>query len=613
MLILVGADKLEPTAQAFFRILASGSSYESDTRAKDESWQPSGIMGRLDFYHPEQQLDRVLEALVKRVPCDGAFLTVRWGEYFRIERVWNCSTRAVGFAIPISSSSTLMKMVETGQGSIDLNTTDAAGISRLTELSEHPVQSYMRAPFLIGKRVIGGVVYLSKSPNHFKNAHLVRTTQLMGELAPVVENSIMYSQATRYLQRFALLNDLAAAASLRIGVGEIAKVLIKKLRNIFNTEHVSLLLRSEGQRVLHKYGKAGALSEPYSLPLEVSNAWKVIQTGQPFCSGDIQEEVDRYRVTEGIRSVLIVPLKYQGEMIGAIQLESERLNAFSETDQQLLVMIASQMAGLFENARLNQEMQERNAELQKRIEAQKLAEIRLVRSARLAAVGEMAAGIAHELNNPLTSIVGFVELAVEELPEEHPLRSDLELALSEAQRARSVLRRLLDFSRKSENTRQPVEVNSLVDETLALIQHQIGNSGIETCLELSPELPKIFVDREQIKQVLLNLIQNAVQAMPEGGRLCIRTDKLKDPEYQKKPGIILSVQDSGLGIPSENLERVFDPFFTTRPVGEGTGLGLAVSYGIVTAHHGLINVESEPGQGSCFTVWLPVMENLVHG
>jgi signal transduction histidine kinase len=220
----------------------------------------------------------------------------------------------------------------------------------------------------------------------------------------------------------------------------------------------------------------------------------------------------------------------------------------------------------------------------------------------------MAAGVAHELNNPLTTVTGFVELALDELPADASsaggrIRPDLELVLREAHRARGVVRRLLDFSRPVEHYRTRVDLNEMVKDVLALVHHQVRTLGVETKLGLCEELPWVTVDPNQIKQVLLNLVHNALQSMPNGGTLSLKTivELHEDREW-----ITVSVGDTGVGISPENLERIFEPFFTTRPVGTGTGLGLSISYSIVTDHGGFIEVESQLGEGSCFTVYLPV-------
>jgi signal transduction histidine kinase len=272
---------------------------------------------------------------------------------------------------------------------------------------------------------------------------------------------------------------------------------------------------------------------------------------------------------------------------------------FDLDDLQLLELLAPQIAVSVRNARLYLQLQEL-------IEAERLAKDRLVQSARLAAVGELAAGVAHELNNPLTTVTGFVELVLDEIPEDRPEREDLELVLREARRAREVVRRLLDFSRPGEGFRVPTDINDLVSDVIALIKHLAHTGGVEIRSDLESDLPEIRVDRNQIQQVLLNLVHNALQAMPSGGSLQLETgkDSNEDIDY-----VTIMVKDTGQGIPSDMIGRIFEPFFTTRQPGKGTGLGLSVSYGIVTDHGGFIDVDSKVGEGSCFTVWLPLNDN----
>jgi signal transduction histidine kinase len=241
-------------------------------------------------------------------------------------------------------------------------------------------------------------------------------------------------------------------------------------------------------------------------------------------------------------------------------------------------------------------------ESQARLVAQQEAENRLVQGAKLVAVGEMAAGIAHELNNPLTTVTGFAELILDETPIDSPHRADIEMVLHEALRARGVVRRLLDFARQGERARANCDLNEIVQDVLASTTHFIHTSGVRLDASFHKELPWVSVDSNQMKQVFLNLIHNAVQAMPTGGNLLIRT------EMRSKDGrewAVVVIRDSGIGISPNDVDRIFEPFYTTRGTLGGTGLGLSVTYGIVTDHGGTIEVGSQPGEGSTFTVWLP--------
>jgi len=245
-------------------------------------------------------------------------------------------------------------------------------------------------------------------------------------------------------------------------------------------------------------------------------------------------------------------------------------------------------------------------ELQEHIAAQRMAERRLVQAAKLAAVGEMAAGIAHELNNPLTTVSGFTELTLEEVPPGTRLHADLELVLREAHRATDVVRRLLDFARQSESVRTRSDINEIVKEVLALVNHLLHTSGVQLITNLPTGLPTVSVDRNQVKQVLLNLVHNALHAMPNGGELRISCTR-RSRDHQDWVMVVIS--DTGIGISPENLERIFEPFFTTRAKEGGTGLGLSISYGIVAEHGGFIEAESKVDKGSIFSVWIPVEVN----
>jgi signal transduction histidine kinase len=222
----------------------------------------------------------------------------------------------------------------------------------------------------------------------------------------------------------------------------------------------------------------------------------------------------------------------------------------------------------------------------------------------------MAAGIAHELNNPLTTVAGFAELILGEVPDEFEQRPDLELILREAIRARGVVRRLLDFSRQSESVRERANINEIVDDVITLVHHLARTSGVEIKSNFNENIPLIYVDSNQMKQVLLNFVHNGLQAMPTGGEMTLET---KNETKNNRSWVTIRIQDAGEGIPKENLDRIFEPFFTTKPTGSGTGLGLSISYGIISDHGGFIEVDSKVGQGTCFKLWLPEKVANNHG
>lgn len=245
------------------------------------------------------------------------------------------------------------------------------------------------------------------------------------------------------------------------------------------------------------------------------------------------------------------------------------------------------------------EMADAVAQREEKLKA--LARQQLGQSEKLASIGRLAAGVAHEVNNPLTGVLTFAHLLRDKHAADEQDRSDLELIIRETTRVRDIVRGLLDFARESLSRRQPLDINTSVRQMLTLLRSQKEFKGVRIVEELAEPLPKVNGDQNQLQQVLLNLALNACEAMPGGGTLAIRT-KVREGE------VVVEVADSGSGIPKEHLDMIFDPFFTTKPVGKGTGLGLSVSYGIVQQHGGTIEVASEEGKGSTFTVALPISE-----
>jgi two-component system NtrC family sensor kinase len=239
-----------------------------------------------------------------------------------------------------------------------------------------------------------------------------------------------------------------------------------------------------------------------------------------------------------------------------------------------------------------------------------LAQAEAARGEKLASVGLLAAGIAHELNNPLTGVLTFSTLARKQLPPDSPEAEDLDLVIQETRRCATIIRRLLDFAREKAPEKSWVDLNQLVEETTQLIQQSVQAAGIDLTLDLDPELPPAWVDEDLIKQVVMNMLVNAQHATESGGRIAVRTRLTEDPARKAPAGPTavaeISVRDTGCGIPEENLQKIFDPFFTTKGVGRGTGLGLSVSHGTIEAHGGRIEVDSTEGEGSEFRVYLPL-------
>lgn len=217
---------------------------------------------------------------------------------------------------------------------------------------------------------------------------------------------------------------------------------------------------------------------------------------------------------------------------------------------------------------------------------------------RLATIGQLAAGVAHELNEPLGNILGFAQLAIKGPDLTGQTAQDVEKIVAAALHGREIVKKLMFFGRQMPTKKTLMDLNQIVDEGLYFLESRCAKEGIEVVRSLEPELPKVNADPSQLHQVLVNLVVNAIQAMPEGGRLIIKTGP-------RDGYVSLVVEDTGVGMSKEVLERIFIPFFTTKDVGQGTGLGLPVVHGIVTSHGGSVAVRSEAGRGSRFEVTLP--------
>jgi signal transduction histidine kinase len=368
----------------------------------------------------------------------------------------------------------------------------------------------------------------------------------------------------------------------------------------------------------------------------------------------VTPKLAEYALGKGVevRSWLGVPLMAGDRLTGVLSLQSGSVRAFDVATQELLETIGSQVGRVIDSARLYSELEKArgvaeswnreleqsvrdrtkelertqseleglNEDLEARVEerTRELREMqaKIVQSGRLAAVGELAAGVAHELNNPLGGILGYAQYDLEKLTEagSDPLSSGdrerfvnhLSYIERETQRCRDIVQNLLRFSETSLCACADVDIDGLLRDTLGFTNRELSSRGIELVMDLDASR-SIAGDTRQLQQVFANIILNARKAMSGGGRLSVRS-RVVAGGLDGKDAVAIGFADTGCGIPEENLVRVFEPFFRTGEVGEGSGLGLSVSYGIVKDHGGDIGVESEVGVGSTFTVMLPVSE-----
>jgi len=301
---------------------------------------------------------------------------------------------------------------------------------------------------------------------------------------------------------------------------------------------------------------------------------------------------------EAERVALLVPMLLE-EDLAAVLVLGEKLSGevFAPDDIRILELLMGQTAIALRNARLYQDLKGRMLELQ-------ATQQQLIQSAKLAAIGELAASVAHEINNPLTVILGSSVVLLRRTPTDSVAYAKITNIINAANRAGKIVRDLLDFSRRREPRHEPLDANELVLRSLDIVQVRLASGGVTVQTTLDSRQPVVMGDRDQLTQVFINLLTNAVDAMPGGGTLRVES------ELQPEEGmVVVSVTDTGTGMEQSQIARIFEPFFTTKGEGKGTGLGLSVSLSIISRHGGTVEVQSQPGHGTTMRVKLPHRRN----
>jgi len=603
--IVVGADAQRGKATGVWTLLADLLGRLSQVRS---GTAPLGLEAE-SAYDSHKALDGILSGFVAAGEDQAGWLAIRRGDQLIIAASRNTAL-AEGLALEVEQSPLLSRICGTRSSlSVQRGSRDWDAVpNALTPESRH----WAGLPLVFNKRIIGVVAVWGRKVPSASQARALSTRAR--EISQQVDLIVSLGEVTSQLHRLATLNEFALAISSAEELPQMARRVLGHLGAIFRRRTIGLFVPAVQGGLMQEFRAEGAGFVERTVPLSghpMSHWFSGPADAPPAMpAGVASEETDP-------KAAFIVPLRYRDATVGALTLHGASAPGLSQYDRSMLAVVASYMAGVVEHGRLRTEAQERARRLEEtvqqlreaemrasaRLAAQQAAESRLLQAAKLVAVGEMAAGVAHELNNPLTTVAGFAELILDETPAEAPYRADLERVLHEARRARSVVRRLLDFARQGEQLKMRADINEIVEEVLALMTHFVHTGGVQLEVELAKGLPWITLDGNQIKQVLLNLFHNALHAMPGGGRLQVRTELRRREE---RAWIVTHVADDGIGIDAAELERIFEPFYTTRAESGGTGLGLSVTYGIVSDHGGTIEVQSQRGGGSTFSVWLPV-------
>ncbi len=304
------------------------------------------------------------------------------------------------------------------------------------------------------------------------------------------------------------------------------------------------------------------------------------------------DQIDKKFVNAvGVNEFICVPLVVEDDAIGVICADNAyNRKPITEEQVELLSIFATRVALAFANAETYRKLWEKNQQLKETRE-------RLVRSERLAVIGNMAAYIAHEIRNPLVTIGGFARILMREYADHKKVKQHTEIITQEVSRLEKILANIMDFSKPIETVRTLIQINELLENTCYLMGPYLKSAHIQVSKKFDPSIPKIIVDQTQMKQVFLNLIKNAAESMTQGGKLTV--ESMTEDEYIK-----IDFTDTGEGMTPEILQNLFTPFFTTKV--DGTGVGLAVSQKIIDDHNGFIKIKSVPKEGTTFSISLPI-------
>jgi signal transduction histidine kinase len=461
--------------------------------------------------------------------------------------------------------------------------------------------SALCVPLRIKGRLIGVLNASKTTPESpFDEDDLDFLSILASQVAIAIENSRVHEATRQRTSQLDALNELGRVVTSTLDLDEVLRLAMQGINEIIEAEAGSLLLLDETtSRLVFQVSLHGDTqqSAPFALQVGQGIAGWVVKEGEPLLVRDVNEDPRYYKEASeefGLEchSILCVPLVIKEHVIGAIELINKLDGQFTDEDLELLNSMSATISIAVENARLYTELAEFARELER-------SQAQLVKAEKLAATGKLAASLAHEINNPLQAIQNCLHLVTRKHPLSEAKRSTyLSMAQEEVQRLIDLVQRMLDFYRPSTENVEPVEIPAVLDDVLSLVGKRLQHGRIAVHRTERPPLPPVDGVSNLLKQVFLNIIINALEAMTEGGDLYIDTSW-----DQQRKEVAVSFTDTGHGIPASQLASIFDPFFTSKA--KGTGLGLSISHGIIERHGGRIEVKSEVGTGSTFTVHLP--------
>ncbi len=569
-------------------------------------------------------LDRILEQVSHVVPNDAADVMLvkdghaviaRWRGYERFGEA------PAHVAFSIATTASLKQMVETGEPMV---IPDTRADPNWVQMSQSEwVRSFASAPIRTRGRVVGFLNVDAATPGFFGPVHVERLRAFADQAAIALENARLFTETQKSAQRMQALYEVSRALSSSLEEEPLMRAMLEAAYRTLGYEYATISTVDEAaRRVGVRHGIWGGQFDLFPEWIQMAQysldqpdiLTDICRTGRTEIIGEWDERFnceiwDRFGHERLLR--IFMPIKIRDRVIGVIETGYDRQTKghISEDEVQVLATFADQVAAALENARLYQAEREQFRRLQE-------SQAQLLQSEKMAALGRLLGSISHEINNPLQAIQGSLTLIEEEVegglrPEK--LKRYVGIAGQSSERIANIVRRVREFYRPAGQAMHPTDVRAVLEAVLALADTQLRHGNIAVEQGQVGDLPLVQANADELQQVLLNLVLNAVDAMAapaaggtHGGTLRVRMgrDRMQTRDGPARPAVRVEVSDTGDGIPPEILPHIFEPFTTTRP--DKTALGLSISYTIIEAHGGQMTVTSQRGEGTTFTILLPV-------
>ncbi len=467
----------------------------------------------------------------------------------------------------------------------------------------------LAVPLVAGEEVLGVIDLQARRCEPFDPDLEEMLGTLASQAALVFRNAITHEELEQHYRELSLLYDIQQEITSTFDSRKILSRIVERARDLFDAREctIRLLVEHDSRRFVRIAATTGRqFIGPEQIPVEESYVDRHVLGGDMLFMEDVRTDPrfleQETAVQLGVVGLLCAPLVAKGRTIGTIRLYTGERRDFSVADRKMLLALAGQAAVAIENARLYRRIEAQNRQLQDSYEVLRRTQKELIQKERLAALGEMAATVAHEIRNPLTSVRGFAQRIARraDIARDGRLADYTGIIMEEVDRLNKFIKDVLDFARRVKPSFEKVNLNRILSDIVNLISEELDGQDVMVIPALDMNLRETVVDSSLIKQMLLNIMQNARQALGPKGVIMIRTQN--SGAYVR-----IRIADNGQGISRENLQKVWSPFFTTKT--QGTGLGLALVQRIVDDHHGKIHVRSRVGAGTIVDIFLPIVES----